>query len=93
MSSKMILAVVAVMVALAMVFAFADTAAAQADDQVTGDTDGLKGKDRDLSQKRTVDDSLANRKLGGEESEGPTKFQMGLGLGSCVVMVIVLKWL
>lgn len=97
MNSKTIMLVAAVMLAVALMFAFADTAAAQADDQVTGDTDELKSTDNNLSQKRGINQSLANRPLGGEDEEGeakgPTKFQMGLGFGSCIVMIIVVKWL
>lgn len=96
MTSKTIMMVCAVMLAVALVFAFADTAAAQADDQITGDTSELKSKDKELSQKRTVNDSLSNRKLGGEEAEeggGPTRLQMGIGIGSCFVMIAVVKWL
>lgn len=95
MTSKTVMLICVALLAVALVFAFTDTAAAQADDQVTGDTANLKSTDNDLSQKRTVNDSLANRKLGGEEAEegGPTRLQMGIGLGSCVVMIAVVKWL
>ena len=46
-----------------------------------------------MAQKRTVNDSLSDRKLGGEEATGPTKLQMGLGVGSIFVMLAVTKWL
>lgn len=93
MHSKIVFLLITLALAAALVFVFTGNAAAQADDQVTGDTSKLKGKDKDLATKRTVNDSLSNRKLGGEEATGPTKLQMGLGVGSIFVMLAVTKWL
>ncbi len=93
MSHKALLITMTILIAIGLALAFSGDAAAQADDQVTGDTKELKSTDKDLAQKKTVDDSLSNRKLGGDEAEGPTRFQMGLGVGSCFVMIAVVKWL
>lgn len=87
MSSRMLLVAVAILLAVALCFAFSQDAAAQ------GDTDGVKTVDKKVAQKRGVQQSLGNRELGGEEATAPTKAQMMLGVGSCFVMVAVVKWL
>ena len=52
--------------------------------------DSSKNADRNISQKEGLE-ALADG--GGIVSDGPTRFQMGLGFGSCIVAFIAWKWL
>lgn len=87
MSSRILLVALVVLLAITLFFVFTQDAAAQKD------TKELKGTDKKLVGKRGVNESLANRELGGEKNTGPTKAQMMLGIGSCFVMYAVVKWL
>ena len=77
--------VVVCAVLCALLVLVAGEAAAQ--DRSTSDLD--KG----LSQKRGVSDSLASGKIGPDESKGPNKLQVFLGVGSIFVMIAVVKWI
>lgn len=58
------------------------------------DSKGAKISDKRVAEKRGVASSLAQRKKGEEEiSKGPSKLQMGIGVGSIFVMIAVVKWL
>ena len=58
------------------------------------DSDSAKAIDKDRATKKGVRNSLANGKKDDEDAgPGPTKLQMGVGLGSCAVAFIVWKWL
>ena len=59
------------------------------------DTDASKAIDKDLATKKGVRNSLAGGKKDDDEEDErkPSKAQMALGLGSFVVMIIVVKWL
>ncbi len=56
------------------------------------DSDAAKTVDKQIAQRKGVSGSLASGKIA-EEGSGPTKSQMAIGIGSCVVMIIVVKWL
>ncbi len=57
-----------------------------------GDTKAQGTSDDNLAGKKTIGDSLSTREKE-EEVRGPTRFQMGVGVGSTFVMYIVVKWL
>lgn len=50
-----------------------------------------KGADKEIASKKGVAQSLGNKDI--EEDKLPGKFEVGLGLGSCIAMVAVMKWL
>lgn len=52
-----------------------------------------KSIDKELSQRRGVSGSLASGKKDKGDSRNPTPLQMGVGIGSCVVAFVVLKYL
>jgi hypothetical protein len=56
------------------------------------DSQAAKTVDKDVATRRGVNDSLAKGKIA-EEGAGPNKTQMAIGIGSVVVMIIVVKWL
>jgi hypothetical protein len=64
----------------------AETAHAQ------NDSDAAKTVDKSIAQRKGVSGSLAKGKIA-EEGSGPNATQMAIGIGSCVVMIIVVKWL
>ncbi|PCJ65038.1 MAG: hypothetical protein COA73_03155 [Candidatus Hydrogenedentota bacterium] len=85
MNSKIIMAVVlCVMLCVAM--------GAMSTEAFAQDSNATKAVDKDLANKRGISASLASG-ADDEESDGPTKMQMGLGVGSIFVMIIVVKWL
>ena len=57
-----------------------------------GDSKAARNIDKEVAQRRGVSGSLAKGKIA-EEGAGPNKTQMAVGIGSCVVMIIVVKWL
>lgn len=57
-----------------------------------GDSGAARKVDKEVAQRRGVSGSLAKGKIA-EEGSGPNKTQMAVGIGSCVVMIIVVKWL
>lgn len=61
------------------------TASAQDDTNTTS-------ADKNIAQKRGVSGALQTTKPE-DESDGPTKLQMAIGVGSIFVMIAVLKWL
>ncbi len=59
-----------------------------------GDSDATKAIDRDSATKKGVRNSLASgKKDDDDDGLNPTKAQMALGIGSFIVMIIVVKWL
>lgn len=79
-----------VLIALAVVLSFVLTLALP-DDAHAQDRSADKKVDKAQASKRTVSDSLSEGR--GAVGEGPNKLQMALGIGSFVVMIIVVKWL
>ena len=61
-------------------------------DAYAQDSKDSKSSDKKVAQRKGISGSLAAPK-DDDESEGPTKTQMWLGLGSCAVMWIVVKYL
>ena len=57
------------------------------------DNAATKKSDKKISQKRGVAGALASSDDDEDKGEGPTKLQMGVGLGSIAVMYAVTKWL
>jgi len=58
------------------------------------DSDAAKAIDKDRATKKGVRNSLASGKEGDDDDDlKPSKAQMALGIGSFVVMIIVVKWL
>ncbi len=57
------------------------------------DSDAAKSFDKDTANKRGVSESLADGPASEDVVEGPTTLQMAIGIGSVVVMIIVVKWL
>ena len=51
-----------------------------------------KESDKKILQREGVEGSLAETSSL-TETDGPTRFQMGIGIGSCVVAFIAWKWL
>lgn len=49
------------------------------------------GFDKDIATKKGVSESLGNKKF--DEKKLPSKFKMGVGVGSIFVMIAVVKWL
>ncbi len=87
MKKKPLLITFAVCVALClMLTVFVEPADAQ-------DSDSTKKIDKKSAQKRGVSQSLADGKDKKKDGDGPTKLQMGLGIGSVFVMIAVVKWL
>lgn len=87
MQARHILVLIALAIALSLVLTLALPEEAHA--QKDGKAD--KTHDKKQAGKRSVGDSLAEGREA--EGEGPTKLQMGLGIGSFIVMIIVVKWL
>jgi hypothetical protein len=56
------------------------------------DSKQTKSFDKGAAGKKGVGASLASGD-GEDDGEGPSKLQMGLGVGSIFVMIIVVKWL
>jgi hypothetical protein len=56
------------------------------------DSNNAKNSDKDIAKKTGFADSLADGK-DKDPGDGPTKTQMWLGGGSCIVMWIVVKYL
>ena len=54
---------------------------------------GNTSVDRDIQSRRGVRESLTTSKDKEDDGKGPTKVQMGVGIGSCVVAFIVMKYL
>ena len=81
-----VLILLAVAMSLVLTLAISDEAYAQTED---GTAD--KTHDKKQASKRGVGDSLAEGRE--TEGEGPTRVQMALGIGSFIVMIIVVKWL
>jgi hypothetical protein len=50
-----------------------------------------KSADKTIATKKGVAQSLGSKEI--EENKLPGKLEVGLGVGSCVVMVAVMKWL
>ena len=88
MTVKRVLAVCAVCAILCMTLGiFSQVADAQ-------DSSAAKSVDRDLAMRRGVSGSLASGdKQDEDKGKGPTKPQMAVGIGSFIVMIIVVKWL
>jgi hypothetical protein len=63
-----------------------------APDAYAQDNNSIKANDKNSAEKFGVADSLASSD-DEDDSDGPSKLQMGLGLGSCAVSYIVLKFL
>lgn len=57
-----------------------------------GDSDSAKAIDKDRASKKGVRNSLASGK-DDDDSLNPSKAQMAVGVGSFIVMIIVVKWL
>ena len=58
------------------------------------DSDSAKAIDKDRATKKGVRNSLASGKKGDDEDNlNPSKAQMAVGIGSFIVMIIVVKWL
>ena len=53
--------------------------------------DASRNMDRRIAERESLEDSLADG--GNKVSDRPTRFQMGLGFGSCIVAYIAWKWL
>ncbi len=89
MTVKRMLALCAVVVVLCLTLGMMpDTVHAQTD------TDASKAIDKDLATKKGVRNSLAGGKKDDDDDDlKPSKAQMVLGIGSFVVMIIVVKWL
>ena len=87
MNTKRVWAVAA-LCALALLFGgmFSEVAYAQ------NDSKAARTVDKEVAQRRGVSGSLAKGQIA-EEGAGPNKTQMAVGIGSCVVMIIVVKWL
>jgi len=58
-----------------------------------GDSNATKRVDKGIANKRTVSDSLKTVKKGDEAPKRATPTQMAIGIGSCFVAFIVVKWL
>ena len=83
-------------IACLMIGAITPDAYAQNNQNNIGDSDASRSVDKDRATKTGVGGALADGSedaLIGGEGDGPSRLQMGLGLGSCVVMVMVVKWL
>lgn len=90
MSARKLLALCALCVLFCFSFGLvSDVAFAQNDSKST------KNIDKDLATKKGVANSLASgkKKEEGEDDLNPNKAQMALGVGSFIVMIIVVKWL
>ena len=59
------------------------------------DSDAAKAIDKDRATKKGVRNSLASGKKRDEDEDSlnPSKAQMAIGVGSFIVMIIVVKWL
>lgn len=59
------------------------------------DSSSSKAIDKDLATKKGVSNSLASGKKDKDKdgAAGPSKVQMGVGIGSCVVAFVVMKYL
>ena len=78
--------------ALLLIFCLAmGTFVELADAQQTGKK--TQGLDKKLATKRGISDSLASGKDDEDTGDGPSRLQIGVGLGSFVVAYIVVKWL
>ncbi len=69
-----------------------DTFTSTAYAQSGTDSAGVQSNDRRSAQKKGVSASLAAKDKA-DKSNGPTKTQMWLGIGSIPVMIIVVKYL
>ena len=83
MNSRRLWATVALCLLVCLVMAFF-VEQAQAAETTKGD--------KDLAKKRGISDSLANTKGKTEDDRMPSKFQMGIGIGSIFVAFIVVKF-
>ena len=55
---------------------------------------GSSSLDKDMASRKGVSDSLASGgKENNDDSRIPSRLQMGVGIGSCVVAFVVLKYL
>ena len=61
--------------------------------QAQGDSKDTKRVDKGIANKKGVADSLKTVKKGDEVPKRATPTQMAIGIGSCVVAIIVVKWL
>lgn len=57
------------------------------------DSGSAQAIDRDLVTKQSVRDSMAGIEKEEDDDGGPSRTQMALGVGSVIVMIIVVKWL
>lgn len=89
MSNRKLLHILACVVVLCMALTlFTDDAVAQGDKEADN---RVRGADKDLSQKRGFE-ALSNAPVEGG-SKMPSKFEMGIGIGSVFVMIAVMKYL
>ena len=87
---KRVIAAMALVLALMMmVGVFVPAVDAQSKDK----EDFNRKNDKKLAQKEGVSGSLASSDDDEDTGEGPTKFQMGVGVASIFVMIAVVKWL
>ena len=55
---------------------------------------GSSSLDKDMASRQGISESLANgSKENNDDSRTPSRLQMGVGIGSCVVAFVVLKYL
>ena len=89
MTAKRMLALCAALVVLCLAMGMMPEEA-----YAQGDSDSAKAIDKDRASKKGVRYSLASGK-DDEDDDGlaPSKAQMAVGLGSFIVMIIVVKWL
>lgn len=87
MNAKRLAAICAICVIIVLSFTlFASVADAQ-------DSSGAKSSDKKVAEKRGVSGSLASTDEKVDTSGKPSKLQMGVGVGSCIAMVAVMKYL
>ena len=89
MKTKRIAAICAICVIIALSLTlFAAIADAQ-------DSSGAKSTDKSVGQKRGVGGALTTRAddTKDDDTDGPSKLQMGVGVGSIFVMIGVMKYL
>ena len=88
MTARKILAIVGIFAVLCLfIGVFVDNAHAQ------GDSNATKRVDKGIAAKKGVAASLKTVKKGDELSKRATPMQMAIGVGSCFVAFIVVKWL
>ena len=87
MTTKRIASICAICVIIALSLTlFAAIADAQ-------DSSGAKASDKKVAQKRGVSGALASSDDKDDDGTGPSRLQMGVGLGSIFVMIGVMKYL